>query len=61
MFSLRNWDSPNPSPPIKCALPPGPKGGGHTCLRLRGWGCPNFDDWRKSLALCLLCGMHYKN
>ena len=20
-----------------------------------GWGSPNSDDWRKSLALCLLC------
>ncbi len=30
--------------------------GGHTRLRVRGWGSPNFDDWRKSLALCLLCG-----
>ncbi len=27
--------------------------GGHTCLRVRGWGSPNY--WRKSLALCLLC------
>ncbi len=31
-------------------------GRGHTRLRVRGWGSPNFDDWRKSLALCLLCG-----
>ncbi len=23
---------------------------------MRGWGNPNSDDWRKSLALCLLCG-----
>ncbi len=23
------------------------------CLRVRGWGNPNSDDWRKSLALCL--------
>ncbi len=30
--------------------------GGHTRLRLRGWGIPNSDDWRKTLALCLLCG-----
>jgi hypothetical protein len=29
--------------------------GGHTSLRERGWGSPNSDDWRKSLALCLLC------
>jgi hypothetical protein len=30
------------------------QGGGHTRLRVRGWGSPNSDDWRKSLALCLL-------
>ncbi len=36
--------------------PPRPKGGGHARLRLRGWGSPNPDDWRKGLALCLLCG-----
>jgi hypothetical protein len=23
--------------------------------RVRGWGSPYSDDWRKSLALCLLC------
>jgi hypothetical protein len=31
---------------------------------VRGWGSPNSDDWRKSLALCLLCagvvGIHRK-
>ncbi len=37
--------------------PPEPKGGGHTRVRVRGWGSPNSDDWRKSLALCLLCGV----
>jgi hypothetical protein len=44
-------------PPLtsECAPPPGTKGGGHTRLRVRGWGSPNSDDWRKSLALCLLC------
>jgi hypothetical protein len=31
--------------------------GRHTCLRVRGCGNPNSDDWRKSLALCLLCGV----
>jgi hypothetical protein len=31
-------------------------GGGHTRLRARGWWSPNSDDWRKGLALCLLCG-----
>jgi hypothetical protein len=28
----------------------------HTRLRVRGWGSPNSDERRKSLALCLLCG-----
>jgi hypothetical protein len=42
-----------PPPPLH----PEPKGG-HTCLWVRrGWGGgPNSDDWRKSLALCVLCG-----
>jgi hypothetical protein len=39
----------------ECPLPPEPKGGGQTRLRVRGWGSPNSDDLRKSLALCLLC------
>ncbi len=55
MSHSRNWDSPNPTPASECALPPGPKGGAHTRLRVRGWGSPNSNDWRKSLALCLLC------
>jgi hypothetical protein len=29
-------------------LPPEPKEGGHTFLRLRGRGGPNSDDWRKT-------------
>jgi hypothetical protein len=33
-------------------------GGIHTPLRGRGWGNPNSDDWRKGLALCLLCGSY---
>ncbi len=32
-------------------------GGGYTLARVRGWGSPNSDDWRKGLALCLLCDM----
>ncbi len=52
----QNWDPP---PPLSqaCVSPPEPKGGGggHTVLRVRG--CPNLDDWRKSLALCLLCAV----
>jgi hypothetical protein len=42
-------------------LPRTKVGGGHTCLRLRGWESPNSDDRRKGLALCLLCDvdLHY--
>jgi hypothetical protein len=53
---------PSPlSPCSECAPPPrtgrgGGRGEGHTPLRVRGWLTPNSDDWRKSLALCLLCG-----
>ncbi len=32
--------------------------GGHTRLQVRGWKSPNSDDWRKSLALCLICVIH---
>jgi hypothetical protein len=37
-------------------------GGGHTRLRLRGSRSSNSaysDDWRKSLAICLLCVFSY--
>ncbi len=54
MSPRRNWDSPNPSPASACTLPPPhQRVGGHTRLRLRGWGSSNSGDWRKSLALCL--------
>jgi hypothetical protein len=53
MSPRRNWDSPNPSLAGECAPPPST---GDTRLRVRGWGSPNSDDWKKSLALCLLCG-----
>ncbi len=56
MSPRRNWDSPTPSPASKGASPPN-QGGGHIRLRVRGWGSPNSDDWNKSLALCLLCGV----
>ncbi len=56
MSPRRNWDSPNPPPASECALPPpDQRVGGHTRLRLKGWRSHNSDDWRKSLALCLLC------
>jgi hypothetical protein len=31
-----------------CPTPGTKGGGGHTRLRVRGWGSPNSDDWRKS-------------
>jgi hypothetical protein len=44
---------PTPLPQASEPSPSGPKGGGvHTRLRLRAWGSPNSNDWRKSLALC---------
>jgi hypothetical protein len=47
-----NWDSPTP-PRKRVCPPPGTKGGGHTCLRVRG---SQFGRRKKkSLALCLLC------
>ncbi len=49
---------PQPLSRKRVCPPPRSKGwGGHTRLRLRGWGSSNSDDWRKSLALCLLCGL----
>ncbi len=51
MSLRRNWDSSNPSLASECAPPPR-TGGGPTRLRVRGWGSPSSDDWRKSLALC---------
>jgi len=51
---------PTPLSPASLLLPPEPGGGrGHTRLRVGGWGGPNSDDWRKSLALCLLCVSGY--
>jgi hypothetical protein len=46
--------------PQASVYPPQPKGRGHTRLRVRGGGS-NSDDWRKSLALCLLCGIPYSS
>ncbi len=42
----------------ECVPPPQPKGvvGQHS-LAGEGPGGTNSDDWRKSLALCLLCGV----
>jgi hypothetical protein len=61
MSPRRNRDSPTPSLASECAPHPGTNGGGDTRLRVRGWGSPNSDDWRKSLALCLLCDPDLEN
>jgi hypothetical protein len=56
-----NWDPP---PPLLQAsafpppLPPGTKGRGTHSPTVEGLGGPNSDDWRKSLSLCLLCGLY---
>ncbi len=45
---------PTPCPVSEIVPPPEPKEVGHTRLRVGGWGGPNSDDWRKSIAFCLL-------
>jgi hypothetical protein len=48
-----------PPLPQASVYPPSPEPkGGHARLRVGGggWGSSNSDDWRKSLALCLLYG-----
>ncbi len=44
-----------------CTSPRNQRGGAHTRKRVRGWGSPNSNDWRKSLALCLLCASDYES
>ncbi len=45
-----------PTPvPLAGVSPQKNQRGGHTRLRVRGWKGPNLEDWRKSLALYLLC------
>ncbi len=54
------WDSPNPSPAGECPPPLNQRvGWGGTLTWGWGVGSPNSDDWRKSLALCLLCDRHH--
>ncbi len=43
-----------PSHPSDCAPTPNQRWRAHTRLRVRRWGSPNLDDWRKISALCLL-------
>ncbi len=43
-----NRDSPTPLAASECALPLDQRVGGHTRLRLKGWGSPNSNDWRNA-------------
>ncbi len=56
-----NWDHPQPLS-RKRVRPSPPEalggGGGTLAYRSGGWGSPNSDGWRKSLALCLLCATY---
>jgi hypothetical protein len=47
---------PAPIPQASVPPPPGTKGKGEHSPAGGVWGSPNSDDWRKSLALFLLCG-----
>ncbi len=49
--SRRNWDSPTPLAAGKCAPPPFGTGGGHTGLRLKGWGSPNSNEGTFTVVL----------
>jgi hypothetical protein len=60
MSLRRNWDSPNKSLASECDPPPRTGGGGAHSPAGEGLGSPNADDWRKSLALCLLCDFTYE-
>ncbi len=58
MSPRQNWDSPKPSLASECASSPrtGGGGGAHSPAG-EGLGESQSDDWRKSLAFCLLCGI----
>ena len=50
------WLLTHPPLPSACVSPPfwNQRWGGNTRMRVKGGGA-NSDDWRESLALCLLC------
>ncbi len=51
-FSSRwNWDSPTPWAAGECAPHPLVRGGGHTRLRLKGWGSPNSNEGTYTVVL----------
>ncbi len=47
-------------PHPQARVPPSTKGGRGVDTLSCGWGA-NSDDWRKSLALCLLCATYKRN
>ncbi len=49
----QNWDPPTPLPQAR--VPPPNQREGTLACRWGGGGVSISDDWRKSLALCLLC------
>jgi hypothetical protein len=54
-----NWDPPPPLPQ-ESVSPRDQRGGHHSPAGEEvGGGGPKLDDWRKSLALCLICGESY--
>ena len=42
---------PTPLAGGECAPPPCGPGGGHTCLRLKGWGSPNSNEGTYTVVL----------
>jgi hypothetical protein len=54
---------PTPLPQASVPFPPdkrvGGGGTGHTCLRLKGWGSPNSNDWRKMQEVGVLIKQKY--
>jgi hypothetical protein len=55
-LSLRpNWLPPSPSSSSEVSTPLEPTGVTHSLAGEAAGGGTNADDWRESLALCLLC------
>jgi hypothetical protein len=52
-LSIKRGHPPPPIPRLNRSWPPRV----HTRLLKRGWESRNSDDWRKSLALCILCAV----
>ncbi len=53
LLGIGTIPSSNPSLAMQrvCPSPQNRWGGEHTRRRVRGWGSPNSDDWRKNLSL----------